>query len=218
MREVIYGAKAMPNEGGRPLSEWVVVLPVVQWAVNTAWRNRLQATPCHVMIGREPCTSFAALIEGDDEGFQFSPIDEDRLQDLVVSLVGTQEELLVGVLQHVDVDRRHHRARGSRGKTLPHFTVGDYFLVVRVSRRGKHRKLRSTWTGPWPVANDDKEHVYVVQRLVTAELRDVHVARMRLYADDKLEITGEQVEQQLENQGEYHIRSTSVIKLSLIHI
>jgi len=66
-----------------------------------------------------------------------------------------------------------------RGKTLPHFTVGDYVLVARVSRQGKHRKLMSTWTGPWRVANDDKEHVYAVQHLVTAELRDVHVARMR---------------------------------------
>ena len=67
-----------------------------------------------------------------------------------------------------------------RGKTLLHFTVGDYVMVARVSRRGKHRKLMSTCTGPWRVANEDKEHVYAVQHLVTTELRDVHVARMRL--------------------------------------
>ena len=78
-----------------------------------------------------------------------------------------------------------------RGKTLPHFTVVDNVLVARVSRQGKRRKLMSTWTGPWRVANDDKDHVYAVQHLVTAELRNVHVARMLFYADDKLEITGE---------------------------
>ena len=49
----------------------------------------------------------------------------------------------------------------------------------------------SNWTGPWRVANDDKDHVYAVQHLVTAELRDVHVAGMRVYADDKLEIIGD---------------------------
>ena len=65
-----------------------------------------------------------------------------------------------------------------RGKTLPHFTVGDYNLVGGVSRQGKRRKLMSTWTELWRVANDDKEHVYAVQNLVTPELRDVHVARM----------------------------------------
>ena len=67
-----------------------------------------------------------------------------QVQQLAVSLVDTQEEILAGVLQRVDADRRHHRARGSRGKTLPHFTVGDYVLVARVSRQGKHRKLMST--------------------------------------------------------------------------
>ena len=65
---------------------------------------------------REPRTAFTLLIEGDDEGFQFSPIDEDRLQQLVVSLVDTPEERLAGVLQRVDADRRHHCARGSRAR------------------------------------------------------------------------------------------------------
>ena len=101
-----------------------------------------------------------------------------------------------------------------RGKTLPHFTVGDYVLVARLSRQGKPRKLMSTWTGPWRAANDDKKHVSAVQHLVTAEPRDAHAARMRVYADDKLEISGELLKdfQQLENQGECHIRSISAIK------
>ena len=86
-------------------------------------------------------------------------------------------------------------------------------MVVPLSRQGKHRKLMSTWTGPWHVTNDDKEHVYAVQHFVTAKLHDVHVAKMRFYADDKLEITGElTVIQQLENQSEYHIRIISGIK------
>ena len=136
----------------------------------------LQTTLYHAKMGREPRTAFTALIEGDDEGFQFSPIDENKL--LVVSLVDTQEEILAGVLQRVDTDRRHHRAHGSRSTTLPHFTVGDYVLVARVSKQDKHSKLMSTWTGPCRVTNDDEEHVYAVQHLVTVELRDVHVARI----------------------------------------
>ena len=75
-----------------------MVLPAVQWTLNTAWRERLQATPYHVMMGRDPRTAFTTFIEVDDKGFQFSPIDEDRLQHLVVFLVDTQEELLAGVL------------------------------------------------------------------------------------------------------------------------
>ena len=55
--------------------------------------------------------------------------------------------------------------------------------------------------------NYDKEHVYAVQRLVTAEPRDVHQEKMRVYADDKLEVTGGllKVFQQLEKHGKYYI-------------
>ena len=53
-----------------------------------------------------------------------------------------------------------------------------------------------------------------MQHLVTAELRDVHVARIRFYADDQLEIISEllKVFQQLENKAEYHIWTISAIK------
>ena len=57
---------------------------------------------------------------------------------------------------------------------------------------------------------------YTVQDLVTAELRNVLVARIRFYADGKLEITGDLLKvffQQLENQGKYHIRSISACLL-----
>ena len=73
-------------------------------------------------------------------------------------------------------------------------------MVARVSSQGKQPKLMSASTGPCNVAHDNKGHVYTLQHVVTAELPDV--ARMRFYADDQLEITGEvlDVVQQLENQ------------------
>ena len=66
MREVIHGAKAMLNDDGRPLSGWIVVL---QRALSTAWRKRLQTTPYHVMMRRESRTAFSALTERNDEVF-----------------------------------------------------------------------------------------------------------------------------------------------------
>ena len=80
--------------------------------------------------------------------------------------------------------------------------------------RGENCNLMSTWTRPSRVTDDDKEHGYAVQRLVTAKRHDVHVARMRFYADDQLEITCELLKffQQLENLEEHHIWSISAIK------
>ena len=60
-------------------------------------------------------------------------------------------------------------------------------------RHGKHRKL-GPWldrTGPWRVANDDKEQLYAVQHLAKGELRGVHVGGVQFYGDAILEITGE---------------------------
>ena len=72
----------------------------------------------------------------------------------------------------------------------------------------------NTWIEPCHVDNGDKEHAYTVQHLVTAELRNVHVAAMRFYADDQPEITGDllRVFKRLENQAEYHIQRISVTK------
>ena len=50
---------------------------------------------------------------------------------------------------------RLERHRVWERKALPYFTVGDYVMVARVSRQGKHRKLMTIWVGPWRVANDD---------------------------------------------------------------
>ena len=66
----------------------------------------------------------------------------------------------------------------------------------------------STCTGPWRVVNDDREHVYVVEHIVTGVTRDVHVACMRFHADRHLNVTKrlKDVFQYQEHQGEYHIR------------
>ena len=90
-----------------------------------------------------------------------------------------------------------------RAKTLPQFQVGQYFLVARVSGKGKRRKLSSIWTGPWRVPTNDQKLVYVEKHLVIAELSEVLVVWMRVYADDHLEITGElrMIFQQLITRG-----------------
>ena len=72
MREVIHGAKVMLKEWERPLSDSAMVLPAVQWALNTAWQKQLQTTPYHIMMGREPRTVFTALIKGTTRVFSLA--------------------------------------------------------------------------------------------------------------------------------------------------
>ena len=64
-----------------------------------------------------------------------------------------------------------------------------------------------TWTGPWCVVVFERPHVYGVQNIVSGEVRDVHVARMRFYADAALAIIAElkEVLQHAFTQGEFEM-------------
>jgi len=213
MREILRTAKSILNERRRPLSEWIVVVPAIQWALNTAWRKRLGASPFQAMMGRHPRTTLDVLVEENAEGVSLSPVDPQELRNRVQQVTAAQEALHVQIVERVKQARQQSRERASRGQ-LPHFTVGDYVLVARVRQPGKNSKLESTWTGPWQVTNDDKEHVYTVRNIVTGETRDVHVTRMRFYADSALEVTQplQEVFQSIEQQGEYHIRSIDDVR------
>ena len=57
MREVVRVLKAILQEERCDLSEWVDVVPAVQWALNTAYHERYASTPFHIMFGRVPLTS-----------------------------------------------------------------------------------------------------------------------------------------------------------------
>ena len=79
---------------------------------------------------------------------------------------------------------------------MPQFTVGDYVLVAR-KVRSRTPKLRVIWKGPYRVVGTVHERVYEVQRLGATEGRveQVHVRRMRRYADRQLNVTRELVDQ-----------------------
>ena len=213
MREVLRVAKAVLNERRRPLSEWIAVVPSVQWALNASWRPRLKTSPFRVMMGREPPTALDVLVEETETGVHLSPIDRHVLQENIQRVTQAQEELHARVLARVTQAREQSRERASRGE-LPQFTVGDYVLVARVRKQGRNQKLMNTWTGPWRVTNDDKEHVYTVANIITGETREVHVTRMQFYADSDLKITQavKDVFQHVDQQGEYHIRGITRVK------
>ena len=86
--------------------------------------------------------------------------------------------------------------------------------MIRESRYDEHRKLMSISYGFVAYCQRRQGARVCGPALVIGELSDVHVAMMRFFADDRLDITGDllPIFQQLGNQGEYHIRSISTVK------
>ena len=120
-------------------------------------------------------------------------------------MVEVQSQLHKEVLDKVQVNRGKQRTAASRGN-LPNF-VGEYVLVAWVRRSGSTAKLLMAWTGPWRVVVAQRPQVHGVQNIVSGEVRDVHVARMRFYADAALAIIAElkEVLQHAFTQGEFEM-------------
>ena len=82
-------------------------------------------------------------------------------------------------------------------------------MVARVRRAGLTPKLAATWTGPWRVVTAEQKHVYSVQNIISGDVRDVHVVRLRFYSDAQLDVTSDlkDVFQHSLNQGEFEMEA-----------
>ena len=159
-------------------------------ALNTSFRERCSSTPYRVMFGRAPRTALSTLALSTGQDWQVDVLDEKALRAKVQSVVTTQSQLHKEVLDKVQAIHGKQGVAASRG-SLPSFFVGDYVLVARVRRSGSAPKLLMTWTGRWRVVVAQRPHVYGVQSFVSGEVRDIHIARMRFYADAALGVTAE---------------------------
>ena len=134
-------------------------------------------------------------------------VSPEMMQKSFAGWVTVQEELRREVLERIRAARDRKRVAAST-RSMPNFEVGDYVLVARIRKLGSAPKLVMTWTGPWRVVSGGSPHVYNVQDIVTGETEEVHVVRMRAYADSSLAM-GAEVQglfEMMKHQGEYEVQ------------
>ena len=171
-REVVRTFRAVLSERRRPPSEWPLALWAVQWALNSAYRERMGTTPFQMMTGRPPATPMSVLAGKDGDAWTVEELDVscEQMKSWVAGWVREQEDLRRDVVKRVREQRERVREVSGRGY-LPVFEVGDYALVARVRKPGRVPKLVQTWTGPWRIVSGGSEHVRVVEDIVTREYR-----------------------------------------------
>ena len=161
-----------------------------------------------MMTGRPPATAMSVLAGEDDDEWAVEELDVscEHMQAWVAGWVREQEHLRRDVVKRVREQRGHVRELSGRGH-LPIFEAGDYILMARVREPGRVPKLVHTWTGPWRFVPGGPEHVRVMEDIVTGETKEVHVARIRPYADSSLVVGTEfhEVIEMTKHQGEFEV-------------
>lgn len=146
VRELVYTLKALLNEGHRPLTYWMTIVPVMQWARKVSYRERYQACPCPIIVGHEPTTTGAMLVEEEADEWTGEILEPERVPLLVGEVAYAQGQLHRAVLERV----RANRARtgtSTRKKSLPKFVVVGCEMLAKSHTRGQLLELLSTLAG-----------------------------------------------------------------------
>ena len=172
--------------------------------MNAGYREHLKKSPFNLMFGRKPYSLFSTLVAPGKDGWQVDNLDPDSVQVMVRGLKNAQERRREEVLELV-----HNNRVGIQGaenkEVLPDVAMGAYVVVARVRTASTTPKLMNTWTGRWRVVSKTGGHVCGVEDTVTGRSREVHIARMRRYADASLNVTAElkEIFNNLTSQGEF---------------
>jgi hypothetical protein len=86
------------------------------------------------------------------------------------------------------------------------FQVGEYVLVAEQRKSGVS-KLQVKWKGPRRVASVESDYVFVVENLLTKELKASHVTRLRLYKGKELNVTAKLAQAADHNDNQLYVVS-----------
>jgi hypothetical protein len=189
--------------------EWPEVVSMVQSVLNNSLSTRLnKRTPTQVFTGHAETTTLALMLK--DNVPVNAPLDFTKAQKLVEveKLSKTMTEIHAQVAEKASRDpkaaiQKHNDKTHVRS---PNFQVRDYVLVVEHRKSGTS-KLQVNWKGPRRVASLESDYVFVVENLLTKELKYTHSTRLRFYKDKDLNVTAELAQDAEHNDHQLYVVS-----------
>ncbi|KAF0727840.1 hypothetical protein Ae201684P_004627 [Aphanomyces euteiches] len=208
-RDILQAMRVMLREFRLAEHQWDYLLPIVQANLNqTPVPSLANKSPMELFTGLEPTTPLDAIILGSglrDVG----PLGADvrsSLDELRASLQ---------VLHKAILDKNEAQATKAMIATANaeacNVCEGDYVLWSRVDEN-HHPKLLVTWLGPYRVTQVN-EYSLEIEHLLTKERRQVHMSRVKLYAEESFEVTEELLEHISEQGIMLKVSSISTHKL-----
>jgi hypothetical protein len=173
--------------------EWTEVVNMVQSFLNNSLSKRLnKRTPMQVFTGHAETTPLALMLK--DNVPVNAPLNFIKAQKLmeVENMSKAMAEIHAQVAEKATRDRKAaiQKHNDKSHVRSPNSQVGDYVLVVEHRKSGVF-KLQVKWKGPRRVESVESDYVFVVENLVTKELKAAHATRLRFYMDKELNVTTE---------------------------
>jgi hypothetical protein len=94
----------------------------------------------------------------------------------------------------------------------PNNQVGDYVLVAEHRKSGVS-KLQVKCKGPRRVASVKSDYVFVVENLLTKELKAAHATRLRFYKDKELNVTAELAQAAEHNDHQLYVVFYALLRM-----
>jgi hypothetical protein len=200
-REVLRACRALFSEFRMLTTEWPAVSPLIQSPLNNSPYARLGGlAPSEVLLNvraDSPLRTIAPDLEHSP--MSFSDIRAEQI--LHMNTLKRAVEEMHHTVRSTATTRRAAslNAKNSTHAVVPNFDVGDFVLVARQVSHAAD-KLTRRCLGPQRVVKVISEWVYSVEDLRHGEVQDVDATRLRYYADEKLNVDADLINQVAHNE------------------
>jgi hypothetical protein len=206
---VIRAFRAVLSELKMYADEWPEVVNMVQSVLNNSLSTRLnKRTPMQVFTGHAETTPLALMMK--DNVPVNAPLDFIKAQKLmeVEKLSKAMNEIHAQVAEIAMRDRKAaiQKHNDKMHVRSPNFQVGDYVLVAEHRKKGVS-KLQVKWKGSRRVASVASDYVFVVENLLTKELKAANARRLIFYKDKELNVTAELAQAAEHNDHQLYVVS-----------
>jgi hypothetical protein len=170
------------------MDAWPYLIPHVMSVVNGTPQAKLQNhSPRELFVNPFVCSDTLLDLFYDPHADVIDTVvSSEGMEQYYEKLIEALQELHKKVIPLREETRKRNRRNLHVVKPV-NFAVGDFVLVAIVSK--KARKLHATWRGPYRVLKEINSHVYECEDLTLNITINVHVRRMKFFANCDLDVT-----------------------------
>jgi hypothetical protein len=187
--------------------EWPGVVNLVQSVLNNSLSKRLnKRKPMQVLTGHAETPLLALMLKDNVPVNEYANLIQAQKLVEFEKISKAMTEIHAQVVEKAKRDRKAATQKHSDKTHVlsPNLQVGDYVLVVEHRKSGTS-KLKVKRKGPRRVAIVESDYLFVVENLLTKELKAAYATRLRFYKDRKLNVTVELAQAAEHNYYELYV-------------